>query len=140
MNNISRYVGSGQMPSGTIALERVAGFAERHHRRNDLVAHVLRVLDGVAACVRERAGECVGALLEVVGQPDDLGEQLLALSRCGASGLDRANALGHLLLVLESRRQNLPVGHQHHQLAFDVDDLVVGLDHDVVARVAARGR
>ena len=60
---------------------------------------------------------------------------LLALDRLAARRLHRRHALRDLLLVLERRRQDVAVGHQHHQLAFDVDGLVVGLDHDLVARV-----
>ena len=52
-----------------------------------------------------------------------------------AGGLRRRDALGDLLLVLERRRQDVAVGHQHHQLRLDVDRLAVGLEVDLVARV-----
>ena len=40
-----------------------------------------------------------------------------------------------VLLVLEARRQDVAVGHQHHQLSLDVDGLAVVLEVDLVARV-----
>ena len=73
--------------------------------------------------------------LNVVDQLRQPSSGLLALDRLAARRLHRRDALGDLLLVLERRRQDVAVGHQHHQLAFDVDGLVVGLDHDLVARV-----
>ena len=40
-----------------------------------------------------------------------------------------------LPLILERRRQDVAVRHQDHELAFDVDRLVVVLEEDLVARV-----
>ena len=63
------------------------------------------------------------------------GQQLLALHRDAAAGLDRRHALADVALILERRRQDVAVAHQHHQLAFDVDRLVVVLEEDLVAGV-----
>jgi hypothetical protein len=52
-----------------------------------------------------------------------------------AAGLGRRHALADALLVLEAGGQDVAVGHQHHQLRFDVDGLAVVLEVDLVARV-----
>ena len=117
-------------------LERVARLAQRGHRRHDGVAEMLGVLfRGAVAFVVERPGELVGAALQLVGQLRQRVERLLSLHRPAARRFDRGHALGDRRLVVERRRKDVAVGHQDHQLAFDVHRLVVGLEHDLVARV-----
>ena len=79
--------------------------------------------------------QAIGAAAEFVGELRHPVERLLPLDRLSARRLHRRDALGHLLLVVERRRQNVAVRHQHHQLSFDVHGLVVLLEHDLVAGV-----
>ena len=54
MNSISEYFGSGHRSSATTPLELVGDRAGRVHRRDDLVAHVLRELEALDRRVRRR--------------------------------------------------------------------------------------
>ena len=118
-------------------LELVAGLAQRDHRRDDRVAEVLRVLLGrAAAVVLERAvaacrSRCLNSSISFVSRSSSF----LPSTDLPPAAFTAATLCADLLLVLERRRQDVAVRHQHHQLAFDVDGLVVGLDHDLVARV-----
>ena len=59
----------------------------------------------------------------------------LRVSFAAAPAAFTAETLRELPLEAERRRQDVAVGHQHHQLRLDVDGLVVLLEGDVVARV-----
>ena len=55
--------------------------------------------------------------------------------RRSASRLHGRDRLGDVLLVAQRGRQDVAIRHERHELGLDVDDLVVGLDVDLVARV-----
>jgi len=65
----------------------------------------------------------------------DAAEKLLPLNRFPPRGFHGRHTLRDLFLVLEPSRHDVPVGHQHHQLTFDVHGLVVLLQHDLEARM-----
>ena len=63
-------------------------------------------------------------------------EALWALrDRLRASGLDRGDALRHVLLILKRGRQDVAIRNEHGELTLDVHRLIVLLEHDLVARV-----
>ena len=83
----------------------------------------------------EDAFERVRLRPELVDQLGVPGEQLLGLRRRAARRANGRDAQPDLLLVLQRRGEDVAIGHQHHQLAFDVDGLVVVLEEHFVARV-----
>src|SRR5436190_2369145 len=88
-------------------LELVAGFAERDHRRNHLVAEVFRVLlRRSIAFVLELVLQLVGVALECVGQLREPIERLLALDRLAARGLHGSHALADSRLIFHRLRQD----------------------------------
>ena len=139
MNSISRYVGSGHISCGTFSSSASPALRSFSISGMTLSRKYFACFDALSPLCSSALASCVDVPFSASICLASVFASALAFLRRRAGGLGRDDRLADFLLVLERRRQDVAVGHQHHELRFDVDRLVVDLEGDLLARVQLAG-
>ena len=124
MNSISEYFGSGQRSSATIRSRRSATSRTCVHRRDDRVAHVVRVLDALGV---PRGGPRWPSRARGSPRTNSSIRPSVSLASSTTAGLAQLGQVAH------GRRQEHRARDRRRGLGLDVELRHVLLDEDLVA-------